>query len=319
MKKNKYIIAGCVLFLLIFAAFLLKQTVGDKESNQPVAKLLDDGIVPVWEKLPYVSIKDEKKLDEYLKGIEIQGEAGLVDAEQKAALLEAFKTMLYAYSKGTWEDFMKFRLPEGSPYQMSKKVFSSIAVKWFQDHPKAKGKDLPGDEELYRWWIERDQPGKGIYKDYWRGVALSEEAHQFLKNTLPAYYLNSKKNAKLGIYISKLPIYKADEGYPKCYSIGMRRVSSSYELLFSYPQDLPDYLEKEYLSANVYCFIQPMEGDIPISLYVKFVWEEKSKQWLGTTIFRADGHHWAERDNPGSQFGGPGIVYVPSKSHIFRF
>ena len=113
MKKNKYIIAGCVLFLLIFAAFLLKQTVGDKESNQPVAKLLDDGIVPVWEKLPYVSIKDEKKLDEYLKGIEIQGEAGLVDAEQKAALLEAFKTMLYAYSKGTWEDFMKFRLPEG--------------------------------------------------------------------------------------------------------------------------------------------------------------------------------------------------------------
>ena len=62
MKKGKYILAGCVLFLLIFAVFFLKQ-VKRGERKIPFNDAIRVEAVSVWEKLPYISIQDETVLD----------------------------------------------------------------------------------------------------------------------------------------------------------------------------------------------------------------------------------------------------------------
>ena len=118
MNKNRYIIAGCVLFLLILAVFFLKQ-VKRGERKIPFNDAIRVEAVSVWEKLPYISIQDETVLDRYLKELTIHDEKGLLSAEQKELLLKSFKELLYAYSKGTWEDFAKVRFPEGSSYQQN--------------------------------------------------------------------------------------------------------------------------------------------------------------------------------------------------------
>lgn len=287
MNKNRYIIAGCVLFLLILAAFFLKQ-VKRGERKIPFNDAIRVEAVSVWEKLPYISIQDETVLDRYLKELTIHDEKGLLSAEQKELLLKSFKELLYAYSKGTWEDFAKVRFPEGSSYQQNEKEWSKITTEWFKAHPEATRKDLPEDEQLYRWWIEKDQPGEGIYKDYWQGIALSDEVNNTLKNQLPEKF----KKAKLGIYISEMKEWSSTSLLFGSHNVGVAVFNKSFEIPFWEPyieQDkIKEYLEMKLLTAEIFFFAKPADNANIIPIYAKFIWDKDFSGWLVTDLSRGD-------------------------------
>lgn len=304
MNKNRYIIAGCVLFLLILAVFFLKQ-VKRGERKIPFNDAIRVEAVSVWEKLPYISIQDETVLDRYLKELTIHDEKGLLSAEQKELLLKSFKELLYAYSKGTWEDFAKVRFPEGSSYQQNEKEWSKITTEWFKAHPEATRKDLPEDEQLYRWWIEKDQPGEGIYKDYWQGLAMDQTTWDQLKARHPSKDLF--KNAQVGIFISQIPEWKSDSVLLNLYNTGLQPVDNSFDFTFWESDDVKERLEKEFLTAEIFFFIQPMKSDSPIPIYSKYIWEEKSKQWLLNYMCRGD------------LFPMVDTKYLEKEWHLFKF
>ena len=288
MKKNKYILAGCVLFLLIFAVFFLKSVSNSQTSKIPYNMREAIEVIAEWEKIPFEPIQDEVKLNEYLKSLPIHDEEGLLSMEQREALLERFKTLLYAYSKGTWEDFMKFRFPEGAPYVKVEETWEEITAYWFKDHPEATRKDLPEDEQLYRWWIEKDQPGEGIYKDYWQGIALSDEVNNTLKNQLPEKF----KKAKLGIYISEMKEWSSTSLLFGSHNVGVAVFNKSFEIPFWEPyieQDkIKEYLEMKLLTAEIFFFAKPADNANIIPIYAKFIWDKDFSGWLVTDLSRGD-------------------------------
>ncbi|MCR5554176.1 MAG: hypothetical protein K6F29_01425 [Bacteroidales bacterium] len=185
MKKG-ILFAGALILLLCCVIFLRIHSTPKMKIPENIQAAMVE--LSKWEKLPFVKIKDDHRLQTYLQSIQIEEEEVSLNDVQKEKLYQSLTMMLYAYSKGTYEGFINFRLPSGVRYEPMEREWKRITSCWFQAHPNATAKDLPSDSELYRWWLETDSRlyqwqmptdqkvnQKNIYKDFWQGIMISEK------------------------------------------------------------------------------------------------------------------------------------------------
>lgn len=271
----------CSFFVLVLLAFIIRHGAKDgtpkniQEAKTTIAK---------WDRLSFVPIGDTNRLDHYIRYAEIKDENNLLNDQKKQALHNSLKLMLYAYNRGEYEDFIKFRLPEGVPYIKNEREWQRITSYWYQDHPDAVRKDLPTDSELYRWWIERDQIGNGVYQNYWQGITLSSNEVYSVLGDGPY----KGKKAKLGIYITEMPEWKLGSPLTETYNVGINIVKNSFLFQFHDPNDIGKYANDPLLSAQVYFFIKTISSDNVIPIYAKFIWNAKFEQWLPVSLIRGD-------------------------------
>lgn len=280
--KKFFLFCGILVILIAVAVVIRVRSTPKMKIDQNI--LSAQKSVQAWEKLPFVEVANTQKLRGYLETIPIIEDGNSLSDEQRKALYDSFITMVQAYREGSYEAFLRFRLPQGVPVKPKQKEWKNITACWFQDHPDATAQELPDDSALYRWWIERDQ--EGVYKDYWQGIMLSaSDAYRVLGKSVPG----SDESPKVGIYLSHVPLWQSVPVLFSTYNAqGVMPINSSYEFQLNSSSDIQAYASEKFLTAWFYFFVKPVSTDSIIPIYAKYVWDPRTRQWLPIELIRGD-------------------------------
>lgn len=256
-----------------------------------------------WEKLSFIPISDNKKLLSYIKSVPISGEE-LLSPIQKDTLFSSIVTMCDAYSRGTYDAYKKFRIPEGIPYELSETEWEKITLDWYQSHPKSAPNEIPNDLELFQWNVLTQSKGT-CYKDYWQKICL--DSRNIYKKLGTKSLLDQE--ARAGIYVSRDFLWNMNNGAGNFYNMftanGILTVGPFFRFYPNGMEDLDSFAFEKVLSVSLYFFVKPSPPEPVISLAVQWVWDEQTTQWIPMSMVRGD---WMAMENP--EFSNPGRSFV---------
>ncbi len=291
-SKSKYSSILLFLIILIVVAMFIKNRTSQSDPSAGQPLILDARKKGVdWEKLPFVSVSDTNKLNEYLRNIQITGDE-LLSTDQREKIYSSFLLLAQAYSVGTYEAYMRFRLPAGAKYEKNDWLWDEWLSgwktddpDWLQEYPDSKVV-VPKDEDFHRWIVRKCSEGT-FFKDLWQGVCVNpEKIYAELGTT------NSKGNIlKAGIYIhsgaeAKKNILETTSSYRD--KIVKSTFNAAGGLSFSYPtfifSSIPnegtEEIDSSWRSLSFYFFVKPISPEPVIPIYAFFFWDKECSQWL---------------------------------------
>ncbi len=281
MKKD---FLNKILFFLIIPLFLIALLFIRSNSTKTVVDNTVDDLIKmslkVSEKLKYVSFSDTNSFLTYLKGIPIEGDF-LINDNQKESLYNSIIILVRAFSQGTYEDYMQFRLPAGAQYSYNPKMWNVIMSQWNEKHPNSE-KMIPDDKnEIFKWWVQM-RSGGNYYKDFWKSICIDSE------KIYEAFNFLHDREIKAGFFIEKkpLPLLNADEFsselLPHTFSGWLQGSMPAYEFYQS-----EDDNGNNEATVALLIFFAKVSKSYPstIPIYVRYVWDEETKQWLPINLF----------------------------------
>ncbi|MGI6346665.1 MAG: hypothetical protein ACOX2U_05920 [Limisphaerales bacterium] len=244
-----------------------------------------------WEKLPFVSVSDTNKLNEYLRNIQINGDE-LLSADQREKAYTSFLLLAQAYSVGTYEAYMRFRLPAGAKYEKNDRMWDYWLSEWktddphwLQEHPDSKVV-VPKDEDFHHWIVRKSSEGT-FFKDLWKGVCVdpkkiyAELGTTNLKgNILKAgIYVHSGAEAKKDI-LETTSFYRDKIVKSTFNAAGGLSFSDPNFLFLSIPNEGTEKNDSSWRSLSFYFFVKPISPEPVTPIYAFFFWDKECSQWL---------------------------------------
>ena len=248
-----------------------------------------------WEKLPFVSVSDTNKLNEYLRNIQITGDE-LLSADQREKAYTSFLLLAQAYSVGTYEAYMRFRLPSGAKYERNETFIDIWMPKWkpddpdwLQEYPDSKVV-VPEGEEFHRWVVRKSSKGT-FFKDCWKGVCVDPEKIYAKLGTT-----NSFGNiAKAGIYVhagagaKKTILETTSSYYPEIkkstFNAGGGIAFPVPSFLFHcVPQESDMNTDDSWRSLSFYFFVKADSGDPVVPVYLFLFWDKEIGEWVPANL-----------------------------------
>lgn len=244
-----------------------------------------------WEKLPFVSVSDTNKLNEYLRNIQITGDE-LLSTDQREKAYTTFLLLAQAYSVGTYDAYMRFRLPAGAKYERNETFIDIWMPKWkpddpdwLQEYPDSKVV-VPEGEEFHRWVVRKSSEGT-FFKDLWQGVCVNPEKIYAELGTTNS----SGSILKAGIYVhsgaeAKKDILETTSSYYKkivnsTFNAGGGIAFSTPSFLFSsIPNEGTEEIDSSWRSLSFYFFVKPISPEPVVPMYAFFFWDKECSQWL---------------------------------------
>jgi hypothetical protein len=262
-----------ILFCVPVAYFLSSSIRRTREADQLAKKPhleRQKKSIESWGTLDFHPLSaSQEELLAYLKAIPLRG-GQLLDGKQHDALFSSILIMFDAFQTGSFESYLKFRLPEGADYTTNTAQFAVIRDNWKQARGGAV-KIPVNDHELFKWWVGQ-QSGGDFYKGFWQSVCLHpEEIYTKLGVTNEIGV-----SAKAGIYISEeiqLDGFGSDAVY-STFHAGLTEYPPSFRFTAAVSQ------AGTKLCASLYFFIRPSVPDPVIPVGVRFMWDRKALIWV---------------------------------------
>ncbi len=295
--NKKYYILTIVLVGIIAAIIFVKYKPATKplpQCDQPlIREATQKGLD--WEKLPFVSVSDTNKLNEYLRNIQITGDE-LLSTDQREKAYTSFLLLAQAYSMGTYEAYMRFRLPAGAKYERNE-TFIDIWLPewkpddpdWLQEYPDSKVV-VPEGEEFHRWVVRKGSEG-AFFKDYWKSVCVDPEKIYAKQGTTNS----SGEIVKAGIYVhagggaKKTILETTTSDYQKIkkstFNAGGGIAFCLPAFLFHcVPQENDVNIDDSWRSLSFYFFVKAGSSDPVIPVYLFLFWDKEIDEWVPVAL-----------------------------------
>lgn len=284
------------VFLIIF--FIIRNNPGKTAFIDNTIDNFAEMSLVAAEKLKYASFSDTNSFLKYLKEIKIEGDY-LININQKESLYNSIIILVRAFSQGTYEDYMQFRLPSDVQYSYNPKMWNIIMSRWCEEHPDSE-EMVPNDRnELFKWWVQM-RSGGNYYKDFWKSICIDSE------NIYKTFNFLNEREIKSGIFIEKKQLHLlnsdkfSDELLPFSFSGFLNGSIPAYEFYESEKDD-----KNNEITVALLIFFAKVSKSYPsaIPIYVRYAWDENTKQWLPINLF--DGNLSGEK-----QDACPGVSLV---------
>jgi hypothetical protein len=272
IRRRLLVLLWFVLPLTVLLVGIIKRSgTPEKRTNQPHLKLQMDAM-SAWEQLPFVSITNRNDLMLYLRSVPITGER-LLTEDQREKLYSTILALVNAFSLGSFQAYMEFRLPPGADYTPNESQMSVIRTHW----KKGRGSDPPNDVfDLFQWWVAK-QSGGDYYKGFWQRICLDAQA---IYKTLGTTNYGGLP-AKAGIYVSEEVQWGGFgvEAVHFTFHAGLKEYPPSFYFCDS-PQSGQTPPNRKGLAVELYFFVEPSPPDPVLPIGVRYIWSSKASNWL---------------------------------------
>lgn len=271
-----------LLFCIPLAYFLTSAVRRDRDASQNLNKphiQIQKKSLQAWESLEFYPLSKDQEIIEYLRSVPVRGDKLLNDA-QREALFSTMASMFGAFRDGSFDAYIKFRLPKGAAFVPNESQFKIIRDNWQSSHGVSA--DMPtSDLDLFRWWVKQ-QSGGDFYKDFWQQICiLPDEIYTKLGTTNEVGVA-----AKSGIYVSEEVQW---DGFGRdavycTFHAGLDEYPASFK--FAAATSRSD----KKLAVSLYFFIKPRSPDPVLPVGVRFFWDQETANWLPINLVLGNLH-----------------------------
>jgi len=262
--------------LLVLLAILAKHRNGQdwRTAPQPEVERETQSIV-TWAKLPFVPLSNRTALTQYLHGIFIV-DGDQLSSIQHEKLYDSILRLTDAYSVGTLQAYMDFRLPEGAKYDVSERQMTMITADWNKLNSN-NTRPPTNDLDLFEWWVGKQSDG-GYYKDFWQGICMDPKViyNSIGTNDLDGYPMtagiivsNRREMSPFGDFVMRSTFNAGIIGYTPSFifkNTPFGKVSQ----------------DTNVMTFSIYFFVQPSPPDPILPVDIRYMWDSESTNWVPT-------------------------------------
>lgn len=284
---------GILLFFGLPLAYLVTAVLrhfGDsaRQPDQPHVQIQKQSM-EAWESIGFLPLSNKEVITARLRSTPIRGQA-LLNSSQQEELYSTILKLVDAFSLGSFQTFMAFRLPVEARYVPNEAQMKIIRTHW---HKRHSGTPAPGELELFRWWVET-QSGGDFYRGFWQGICFSpQEIYAKLGTTNEIGV-----SAKAGFYITE-ELEWAGFGKDAVYSMfhaGLIEYPPSFKFTVASTPAQGGVAGRKELAAALYFFVKPAAPDPVLPIGIRYVWDRDSDQWLPVDLVVGNLHIRSKRN-----------------------
>jgi hypothetical protein len=210
------------------------------------------------------------------------------DTIKAAKYEESIGDFLNAYSSGSFDAYLRFRLPPGVVFNWHTNIYgrlddflqsgprfgdAKMLDRWESGYDvEAKTIKKTNTEDVFRFYVKFYSAGN-FFKDYWKGVCLSEAEFIAVDYTNSPPPLWEVKFKPFSVYKG----FSADATFPN-----LGYASQKINTYICYNESMENVLQNDrhVLIVDAFLYIQPSDAGNVIPVLIRYYWVPSLDRWL---------------------------------------